>query len=136
MDGFFKYYLFVRWTICLFNPLYCEGGWHSMCSFECRVTPESFLLRMGHKCSLGLKGLYWAAYVETDGKSKLSSLNKQKTDKLLRTEFVVKSDPQSDKSINDNVPCNSIWGFRICIRSVTCVATVVGWKLYACNKTF
>ena len=30
------------------------------------------------------------------------------------TEFGVKSGPSSDKSMNDDVPCNSIRGFRIC----------------------
>ena len=63
---------------------------------------------MDHKCSIGLKALYRAAYIETDSKSKLSSLNRQKKYILLRTEFGVKSGPSSDKSINDNVSCNYI----------------------------
>ena len=63
---------------------------------------------MDHKCSIGLKALYQAAYFETDTKSKSSSLNKRKKNILLRTEFGVKSGPPSDKSINDDVPCNSI----------------------------
>ena len=130
-NNFFSF----RWTISLLNPLCCEGGWHSPSSFEGRTTPASLLLRVDHKCSIGLKAQNRAAYVETDSKSKLSYLNRQKKNILLRTELGVKSGPPSDKSINDDVPCNSVWGFKICNRSVTCVATVVGWNLCARKKT-
>ena len=113
------------------NPICYEGGWHSPPSFEGRTTPESLLLRVDHKCSIGLKALYRAAYVETDSKSKLIFLNMWKNNILLRTEFGVKSGPPSDKSINDDVPCNSIWGFRICNRFVTSVASC--WMKTLCT---
>ena len=63
---------------------------------------------MGHKCSIGMKALYQATYGETGSKSKLGSLNRRKKNILLRTEFGVKPGPPSDKSINDEVPFNSI----------------------------
>ena len=55
-----------------------------------------------------MKALYQATYGETGSKSKLGSLNRRKKNILLRTEFGVKPGPPSDKSINDEVPFNSI----------------------------